>query len=148
MFEDKEALLDRIVEDKENPLPPREAKKAVKTIMWNCAGPVRWEDGLKEGLASLERVQEEDMPRLHALAERPLHMKEAVEAYHMAGVGAMIVRSALMRRESRGGGHYRLDYKEEDNKNWLKNIIAKQVKGRIELDTVPVEITRFQPPQG
>ena len=148
LFEDKEALLDRIVEDKKNPLPPREAKKAVKTIMWNCAGPVRWEDGLKEGLASLERVQEEDMPRLHALAERPLHMKEAVEAYHMAGVGAMIVRSALMRRESRGGGHYRLDYKEEDNKNWLKNIIAKQVKGRIELDTVPVEITRFQPPQG
>jgi fumarate reductase (CoM/CoB) subunit A len=148
LFEQKEALLDRIVEDKENPLPPREAKKTVKTIMWNCAGPVRWEDGLKEGLASLERMQEEDMPRLQALAERPLHIKEAVEAYHMAGVGEMIVRSALMRRESRGGGHYRLDYKEEDNKNWLKNIIVKRVEGRIELDTVPVEITRFRPPQG
>lgn len=47
MFKEKEVLLDAIVKDKKNPLDPREIKKAVKTIMWNSAGPVRWEDSLK-----------------------------------------------------------------------------------------------------
>jgi succinate dehydrogenase / fumarate reductase flavoprotein subunit len=87
------------------------------------------------------------MPKLHASSSRPLHIKEAIEAYHMAGVGEMILRSALLRRESRGGGHYRLDYQDEDNKNWLKNIVIKNVDGQMTLDTVPVEITRFQPSQ-
>ena len=147
LYREKEALLDTITKAKDEPLSPREIKKVVKTIMWDCAGPVRWEDGLKKGLDDLEKSEKEDMPRLWAHASRPLHMKEAIEAFHMATVGEMIVRSALMRRESRGGGHYRLDYKEEDNKKWLKNIITKNVKGEMVLDTVPIEKTRFELPQ-
>jgi succinate dehydrogenase/fumarate reductase flavoprotein subunit len=128
-------------------MTPREVKTNVKSIMWDSAGPVRWEEGLKKGLDDMRELQEDEMPRLHAPSSRPLHMKEAVEAFHMAVVGEMILRSALLRRESRGGGHYRLDYQDEDNKNWLKNIVIKNVDGEMTLDTVPVEITRFQPSQ-
>jgi len=147
LFREKEVLLDAIVKDKKNPFNPREIKKAVKTIMWNSAGPVRWEDSLKRGLNDLEKLQEEDMPRLQASSTRPLHLKEAIEAYHMAKVGEMIVRSALLRRESRGGGHFRRDYKEEDNKNWLRNIIIRNQNRQMELVTMPVEVTRFRPSQ-
>lgn len=144
-FREREKLIDSILKEKKNPLSPREIKKSIKTTMWDSAGPVRWEERLKSGLDNLERIEKEDMPRLHA--ESPLDLKEAVEAYHMVTVGETIVRPALMRNESRGGGHYRLDYKEEDNKNWLKNIIIKNVDGRMELETIPIEITRFNPPK-
>jgi succinate dehydrogenase/fumarate reductase flavoprotein subunit len=63
---------------------------------------------------------------MQAPPSKPLLIKEAIEAYHMANVGEMIIRAALMRRESRGGGHYRLDYTEEDNKNWFKNILNEE----------------------
>ena len=86
------------------------------------------------------------MPHLQTSPSRPLHIKEAIEAFHMANVGEMIIRAALMRQESRGGGHYRLDYQKEDNQNWFKNILIKDDNGQMKLETVPVEVTRFKPP--
>lgn len=145
VFKEKERLLDDILKKKSTPMTPKEIKKAIKTVMWNSAGPVRWKDGMRSGLNYLEKLQREDIPQLQAI--HPMELKEAIEAYHMATVGEMILRSALMRTESRGGGHYRLDYKEEDNKNWLKNVIIRNINRRMELDTVPVEITRFHPSQ-
>jgi len=145
-FKEKELFLDRLLEAKKNALTPKEAKTTIKTIVWNTAGPVRWEESLKKGLHDLKKVQKEDLPRLQA-SPQPLQLKEAVEAYHMAYVGEMILRSALLRKESRGSCHYRMDYKKEDNRNWLKNIIVKSVKGKIELETAPIEITRCQPPK-
>lgn len=145
LFNEKERLLDNILKEKRNPLSPKEIKKSIKTVMWNSGGPIRWEDALKNGIKELERIQKEDMPRL--FASQPLELKDAIEAYHLAVAGEMILKSALMRTESRGGGHYRLDYKNEDNKNWLKNTIVKNVNGEMVLDTVPVEITRFYPPK-
>ena len=146
LFKEREALLDDILREKDNPLTPRDVKNSIKNITWNCAGPVRWEEGLKDGLKDLEKLKDRDMPLMQTAPSRPLHVKEAVEAYHMATVGEMIIRSALMRRESRGGGHYRLDYTEEDNKNWFKNILIRNDKGQMVLETVPVEVTRFDPP--
>jgi succinate dehydrogenase/fumarate reductase flavoprotein subunit len=146
LFIEREALLDDILTEKEHSLAPKEIKNSIKNITWNCAGPVRWEEGLKEGLEDLEKLQDRDMPLMQTAPSKPLHIKEAIEAYHMANVGEMIIRSALMRRESRGGGHYRLDYTEEDNKNWFKNILIRDEKGQMVLETIPVEVTRFKPP--
>jgi succinate dehydrogenase/fumarate reductase flavoprotein subunit len=145
-FRESEELIEEILKEKKDPVSPRDIQTAVKTIMWDCAGPVRSGENLQQGLIRLEKVQQEQLPRLHVSLDRPLHLKEAGEAYHMVTVAGMILRSALMRKESRGGGHYRLDYKEEDNINWLKNIIIKNANGTMELDTAPVEFTRFYPP--
>lgn len=61
-----------------------------------------------------------------------------------------IFRAALMRKESRGGRyrHYRVDYPERDDKNWLKWIIIQQGKnGEMELSTqdIPMERYKFKP---
>ncbi len=146
LFKERETLLDDILREKDNPLTPRDVKNSIKNITWNCVGPVRWEEGLKDGLTDMEKLKDRDMPLMQTTASRPLHIKDAIEAYHMATVGEMIIRSALMRRESRGGGHYRLDYTEEDNQNWFKNILTKNDNGQMVLETVPVEVTRFNPP--
>jgi len=59
----------------------------------------------------------------------------------------MIYRASLMRTESRGGfyRHYRADYPERDDKNWLKWIVIQQAKdGAMELLTEDIPIDRYQ----
>ena len=145
LFEQKQHTLDHIVEQKKDSLASRDVRKKIQTIIWETAGPVREEENLQKGIAQLEEVNEKDIHLLYAPSSKPLHIKEAMEVYNMATIGEMILKSALMRTESRGGAHYRLDYQEEDNQNWLKNIIITSVDGNMRLDAVPVELTRFKP---
>ena len=61
-----------------------------------------------------------------------------------------VFRAALMRTESRGGRyrHYREDYPERDDENWLKWIVIQKGKdGQMELFTqdIPMDTYKFQP---
>ncbi len=69
---------------------------------------------------------------------------EAVELGHLLDLAEATVFAALARTESRGA-HYREDYPQRDDANWLKHSLVRQVDGRLELDYKPVVITRFQP---
>jgi succinate dehydrogenase/fumarate reductase flavoprotein subunit len=60
-------------------------------------------------------------------------------------VSEMLVRSALMRTESRGA-HYRSDYPKTDQINWLSNIIIKNQNQHMVLEKLPVLITKWNPP--
>jgi len=51
-------------------------------------------------------------------------------------------RSSLARTESRGW-HYREDYPERDDSNWLKWISLKDVKGEMTVSTEDVPIHRY-----
>ena len=57
----------------------------------------------------------------------------------MMTLGNMVVKSAKMRKESRGP-HFRLDSRYRDDKNWLKNIfIQKMEDERMNSDVRPVK---------
>jgi L-aspartate oxidase len=99
--------------------------KRVSEIMTLHAGIVRNESLLKEGLAKLEK-------------ERKDFVKNTNEIYNQMGenliiVAELIIKSAIYRRESRGG-HFREDHPYED-KSCTYHII--QQKNR-ELTTLPV----------
>jgi succinate dehydrogenase / fumarate reductase flavoprotein subunit len=65
-------------------------------------------------------------------------MREAVEFRHMLTVSEMIVRSSLMRKESRNR-FQRSDYPEQDDENWLKHILVEKTTSGMKLTTIPVE---------
>ncbi|MCF7803811.1 MAG: succinate dehydrogenase flavoprotein subunit [Candidatus Marinimicrobia bacterium] len=70
---------------------------------------------------------------------------DALELGYLLDFSSAIVESALAREESRGA-HYREDFQDRDDENWLKHTLAyRQENGDITLDFKPVVITEFEP---
>jgi succinate dehydrogenase / fumarate reductase flavoprotein subunit len=69
---------------------------------------------------------------------------EAREVGYLLDCAEATVAAALARHESRGG-HYREDYPERNDTDWLKHSLAYQADGGPDIRYKPVTITRFQP---
>ncbi|MBS1271029.1 MAG: Succinate dehydrogenase flavoprotein subunit [Candidatus Marinimicrobia bacterium] len=70
---------------------------------------------------------------------------DAIELGYLLDFSSAIVESALARQESRGA-HYREDFQDRDDENWLKHSLAYlDDEGNISMDYKPVVITEFQP---
>jgi succinate dehydrogenase flavoprotein subunit len=68
----------------------------------------------------------------------------ARELGNMLLLARVITLGALQRNESRGA-HYKPDYPERDDSNWLKTTRAKWVNGEIKLTYEPVDISQIPP---
>jgi fumarate reductase (CoM/CoB) subunit A len=125
-----------------------EIKNRIKDIMWEYGSLVRTKEGLEEGLRLIEKMKEQDLPRLYVSGPSRLFNKgftEALEARTMTKVGEMILRAALIRKESRGA-HYRDDYPQIDNRKWIKNIVIKKSSAAMAFDAVSPVMTKIKPP--
>ena len=93
------------------PVPvPRHSESARSTIRdaaWLGAGIIRSETGLNEGLAVLQAMQADWEPN-------PSPSLDQLETANLLSVARIILRSALLRLESRGA-HYRSDYPERND---------------------------------
>ncbi len=69
---------------------------------------------------------------------------DALELGYLLDLAQVTVACALARTESRGA-HYREDFPNRDDANWLKHTLARQDGERIVLDFKAVVISRFQP---
>ena len=67
-----------------------------------------------------------------------------LELGHMLDVAKVIVASALARQESRGA-HYRTDFPDRDDTNWLQHTTAVCSPEGPTLGYIPVVITQWQP---
>lgn len=90
-------------------------RRQLQNIMWEKAGIIRDEKGLKEAQAVLTQLKEEYIPRVEV---------PELELGNMLTLGLIIVKAALERKESRGG-HYRSDYPTTDV-NWQKHSVNKR----------------------
>jgi len=104
---------------------------------------VRSEEGLKNALLELDRIEREILPELSAReteqSKKATKLKEAIEMNGQLELARLIATAALSRQESRGGsygGHYRSDYPLQDDSKWLRNIILKRDKDTISCRTV------------
>ncbi|MCL4542494.1 MAG: FAD-binding protein [Deltaproteobacteria bacterium] len=70
---------------------------------------------------------------------------EALEFNNILLIAEIIAKGAILRKESRGA-HYRNDYPERDDENWLKHTLATlDDNGNIKFDFSKVSITKFRP---
>lgn len=101
------------------------------------------ETEIQKVLADIEEMKK-IVPEL--TADDPHSLSKCLEAADTILCLEMIFRSAEMRKESRGimYPHYRTDYPETDNKNWLKWINIRQGKdGEMELFTEDIPLWRY-----
>lgn len=100
------------------------------------------EERLKRALNVVERIRCEDVPRLHA---QDLHgLVKLRETRNLVRHAELMLKASLLRTESRIG-HYREDYPERDDKNWLKWIVASRTRdGEDAFRLVPLPLERFK----
>jgi succinate dehydrogenase / fumarate reductase flavoprotein subunit len=67
-----------------------------------------------------------------------------LELDYMLDLAEVICAAALFRTESRGA-HFRTDFPERDDANWLKHTLVYRGEAGPRVDTLPVTITRWQP---
>jgi len=94
----------------------------IRRLMWDYVGIVRTDKRLQRASTRLRNLQRE-------IQEFYWHYKittDLLELRNLATVAALIVDSALARKESRGL-HYTLDYPETDDKNFLRNTVLHRL---------------------
>ena len=69
-----------------------------------------------------------------------------LELDYMLDLAEVICAAALFRTESRGA-HFRTDYPQRDDANWLKHTLVYREEAAPRVETLPVTITRWQPQQ-
>jgi succinate dehydrogenase / fumarate reductase flavoprotein subunit len=71
-------------------------------------------------------------------------LEDALELGNMLKAAEAVVFSALQRKESRGA-HYRSDYPNRNDTEWLKHTLIFQAKNGLEAHYKPVVVTKFEP---
>jgi succinate dehydrogenase/fumarate reductase flavoprotein subunit len=93
-----------------------ELQQSLKQTMWDKVGVIRDGKNLEAAQSEITAIREQ-LKTLSLTDYRQL--PQAVKLANMLTVSEMVCRAALMRTESRGA-HYRTDYPEEDDEQWLK----------------------------
>ncbi len=117
---------------------PFEVKAAVQEIMWEGLGPVRNGAGIEAVIRALRRVEREQIAGMAVGCKDRTYNRdrmEAIEVPFMIRTGLLVAHAALYRKESRGS-HYRTDFPERDDRDWLRNVIVKRNKdGDVVIET-------------
>ena len=118
----------------------------IKNLMWEKVGLVRTGRQMKEAIVRLDELAQDVH---HACVENRqlvrynMEWNNIIDVTNSIAVCTMVAHSALHREESRGA-HYREDYTETDNKNWLVNIhLTRKGERDMELTTKPVNLSRL-----
>ena len=114
--------------------------------MMDCGSVFRDEKGLKRGIEEIRGLKERYRETRVADPGKNFNyaLVEAIELGHQLDLAEVILLSALHRQESRGA-HYRIDFPNRDDQNFLKHTLVFQSEGGLEVRYKPVKITRFEP---
>ena len=109
-------------------------------------GLVRTKDTMAEALAQVKslktragRVRLDDRGKIFNT-----DLVTALELGSLVELAETVIAGALARQESRGA-HYRSDFANRDDANWLKHSICHYARGGPRLSYAPVTITQFPP---
>ncbi len=135
------AILDRSGGEKAAPI----REEMQKMMSLECS-VFRTKSGLEDGLKTIQDLK--DRYRSITIdnkgASFNTDLTEALELESLLHLSETILRSALARTESRGA-HFREDYPERNDRDWLKHTLIRRTPSGPEIFHKPVVITKFQP---
>ncbi len=109
-------------------------QKSLKQLMWDKVGIIRSQSSLEDARKDIIALWEQLRTALSTDSRQLFHK---LKLTNISAVAEMVCRAALVRTESRGS-HYRPDYSEENDADWLKTVeISLQEQG-MRLTAVPV----------
>ena len=119
---------------------------AMQQLMTKKCSVFRNRQGLSEALMEIRQLQKLslDIGVNNKSGVFNYELQEALELENMLKVAEAIVFSALQREESRGA-HYRNDFPERNDEEWLKHTLVSATPEGLKADYKPVSITRFTP---
>ncbi|MGB7275172.1 MAG: succinate dehydrogenase/fumarate reductase flavoprotein subunit [Geitlerinemataceae cyanobacterium] len=136
-----QALLDRSGQYRINSV-----RQALQDCMTEFCGVFRTEELMQQGIEKLAELQQQ-AENVYLDDKDNLWNTEIVEALELRSlivVAQTILTSALNRQESRGA-HFREDYPQRKDEQFLSHTLAYYSPAGIDLATMPVAITMFEP---
>ena len=109
-------------------------------------GVFRTEATMREGLTRIQQLKQK-YEQIYLDDQDTCwntEITEALELKNLIVVGEIILTCAINRQESRGA-HSREDYSQRDDANFLKHTLAYYSSAGIDINWMPVTITRFEP---
>ncbi len=121
-------------------------RKRMGEITWQKMGIFRDETSLQSAYEELSELLErwENIPVVDKSKVFNTNLIEVLELRNMLHLARAVAYCALYRRESRGG-HYREDYPERDDENFLKHTLLWQEGDKLRIEYTEVKITHHQP---
>ena len=112
---------------KKGTVKPKEFKNNIKQLMWQKVAIVRDEKTLNEALKELLEMKEE-LVNLDVSDKKQYNtdLVTALEVINMVEICILTVKSAILRRESRGA-HFRSDFPETKDE-WKRSIVVNKEK--------------------
>ena len=125
---------------------PADVRDALTHLMMEKVGIFRDEAALKQALAEIKALRARFAQVTVRTKTRRLNQEliTAMDVQAMLDVAELVTMGALARTESRGS-HYRTDFKERDDANWMKHTVARITDSGPQLTYVPVRVTKYQP---
>ena len=116
---------------KKGSIKASEFKNNIKDLMWQKVAIVRDEENLREALKTLMDMKK-DLDKIDVSDEKHYNtdLQTALEVINMVDICILIVKSAMLRRESRGA-HFRSDFPESKDE-WKRSIIINKNKIKFE----------------
>ncbi|PPS39634.1 succinate dehydrogenase/fumarate reductase flavoprotein subunit [Chroococcidiopsis sp. TS-821] len=123
-----------------------QVRTAFQDCMTQHCGVFRTAEIMQEGLQQIQQLQQQ-YPDIYLDDKSTCWNTEIIEALELQSlfvVGQVILASALNRQESRGA-HYREDFSNRNDTDFLKHTMAYYSPAGIDLQYRPVTITMFEP---
>ena len=124
---------------------PYEVRDALQKVMAKDAFVYRTGEGLSDALRTIRELKKKDF--MHCEDKSRVYntnLSDVLEVESMLDVAEVVVAGALARTESRGS-HFRRDFPERNDKDWLKHTLAYPGPDGPRLDYSSVKITKYQP---
>lgn len=141
-----EKELRELIGPKDGGYRPYQVIQQIKSLIWEYVGLRRKAEAMKEGLARIETIREDVLP--HLAVDQTLGYNldriQALQVRSLIEVTEMLTRAALFRTESRGT-HFREDFPERDDANWLVHTVIRKEGSQMTVTRRPVVLSSLHP---